>query len=697
VTLFSTEPEVLFPEPPKASHRIPYQPSLDGIRGLAVLAVVLYHANVPWATGGYLGVDAFFCLSGYLITSLLLAEWRDTGHIALVQFWARRARRLLPALFVMLTGMALFCVFVAKPDVLDQLRLDGISTLFYFMNWRLIASSQSYFDQFFASPFRHMWSLAIEEQYYLVWPLITAAVLALTRSAKAMLWLCAALAALSAGLMIAMYRPDVDPLRLYYGTDTRAQSLLIGSALAAAVASGLFFRTRGSRTLVVLGAVASCVILGFLWVTLPADHPLLYRGGFVVSGLGVALVITACTQVGSNPLRSALSFEPLRRLGLISYGVYLYHWPIYQWLDGDRLNLSPTSYRLLAVRLAVTLVAAVASFLLIERPIRQGALSNLRLSPTMRTLLAPICATLVLLLLLTTTANARRSTATPADYDPSRRPPPSVGAECAGCSRILLVGDSVAYTMGVGFEATDANTVARSNQIAVWNQGILFCELVKGAHMENNKKVDPSTTCANWEKDWQTDLDWKPDASVLQLGAWEIFDREIDGRWVKFGTPEYDAILMPILQKAVDVLSSKGAPVIVLTTPRFVREDGTGAPEWTKSEVARTDHFNSLLRDLAAKNLTKVALVDLNSYLCPSNECVKDIGGVRMRPDGLHFKPEDAQVAAEWLSPQFRKIAQNGIGPPGPGPAVSSATTPSGAIAGPTTTALDSAGVVAEP
>ncbi len=678
--------------PARGSGRIPYEPSLDGIRGLAVTAVVLYHGGIGWAAGGYLGVDAFFVLSGYLITSLLLAEWKATTTIALKEFWARRARRLLPALFVFLVGMAIYNIFLAKPDVLDQLRADGIATLFYVMNWRLVASSQSYFDQFFASPFRHMWSLAIEEQYYLVWPLVTLLVMRWKGSAAFFMKVCIGLAAGSALLMFVLYHPDEDPSRLYYGTDTRAQSLLVGSALAAAVASGVKFGLARLRPFILGGAAVGSLWLLYLWMQLPPTDPFLYRGGFLVLAITVALLIVACTQIGDNPLRRGLSFEPLRRLGIISYGVYLYHWPIFAWINADRTGWSPTSIRLLLLRLTVTLALAVASYVVLEKPIREGALKKLHISTTIQALLLPISAALVLLLILTSTSGAQRTTATAADFDPAKRPPPSLsGAAPAGTSgadsKILIVGDSVAYTMGVGFESN----AAADNHVAVWNQAVLFCELVKGAHRENGEVRPASDTCVNWDSDWRNAIDvFKPDATVLQIGAWEIFDREINGTWQTFGSPEYDAVLKPTLQKAVDALHSQGAPVIILTTPRFTRDDGTSAKEWTQNDVSRTDHFNALLREVAANNPGTVKLIDFGEYLCPKNECRKEIDGVPMRPDGLHFKEADAKVAALWLAPQFRAIAQEaqenrdakgaaGGTTPGSTPAGSTAATPTSA------------------
>ena len=211
-----------------------HQKSLDGIRALAVIAVMLFHAGNTYATAGFIGVDVFLVLSGFLITLLLLRELRSTGRVAFGAFWMRRARRLLPALILVLVAVAIFGAFVATDDEALGLRGDLLGSLFYVQNWRFVLSGASYFTQFGSpSPLRHMWSLAIEEQWYLVWPLMLFGIMALTRrNLRAVTAVILALAAGSALLMAALYHQGGDASRAYYGTDTRAQALLVGAALA---------------------------------------------------------------------------------------------------------------------------------------------------------------------------------------------------------------------------------------------------------------------------------------------------------------------------------------------------------------------------------------------------------------------------------------------------------------------------------
>ena len=211
------------------SHRFGHQPALDGIRALAVSAVLVFHGHLPWGGGGFLGVEAFFVLSGYLITSLLLSEWDTAGRIDILAFWSRRARRLLPAVFLLMLGIAGYALVFATPQELDNLRGDAIATLGGVSNWRMVSVGHVYY-----TPLGHAWSLGVEQQWYLVWPFIIFALLRFGRggSPRILLFATIALAAASALLMARLYEPGAVQVRAAYGTDTRAQSLLVGGALA---------------------------------------------------------------------------------------------------------------------------------------------------------------------------------------------------------------------------------------------------------------------------------------------------------------------------------------------------------------------------------------------------------------------------------------------------------------------------------
>ena len=352
--------------------RLTYQPALDGLRALAVASVIAYHLGFGWARGGFLGVDAFFVLSGFLITSLLLREWDTSGAIRFARFWMHRARRLLPALLLVLLAVAAYAAISVPAQQLNQIRGDGIATLFYGANWRLIATGQSYFTLFTeASPLRHMWSLAIEEQFYLVWPLITFACLYLARGRRWLLVTVCGVGATASILTMALVYDPADPSRAYYGTDSRAHMLLIGCLLAV----GLMRwgpRIATTRTAVdAVGAVgiAYCV---WAWASIHDTSAWMYYGGYAVFGVAVAAVITSAVQPGNGPLRAALSVRPAVWVGRISYGLYLWHWPVIVVMTPARTGLS--GWELSLARIAVTVAIATLSFYLVELPIRRGRL-----------------------------------------------------------------------------------------------------------------------------------------------------------------------------------------------------------------------------------------------------------------------------------------------------------------------------------
>src|SRR5918992_2342578 len=214
---------------------LPYAPGLDGLRALAVIAVLLYHAELSWLPGGFLGVEVFFVISGYLITALLLTEWWQHGRVDLKRFWIRRARRLLPALYLLLAVTLAYAVLFLPGEVAG-LRGDVIAALGYVTNWYLVLGNESYFEAIGRpSLLKHLWSLAVEEQFYLLWPPVLALGLGVGATRwreRRVLLVALAGAAASALLMALLYRPEVDPSRIYFGTDTRATGLLIGAALA---------------------------------------------------------------------------------------------------------------------------------------------------------------------------------------------------------------------------------------------------------------------------------------------------------------------------------------------------------------------------------------------------------------------------------------------------------------------------------
>jgi len=382
--------------------------ALDGLRGIAVLLVVVYHFSPDHLPGGFIGVDIFFVLSGFLITSLLVTERDSSGRIHLRSFWVRRARRLFPALLIVIIAIGLHTLFYGNALAVDAIRNDGLASLFYVANWHFIISGQSYIEQFVGvdpSPFRHTWSLAIEEQYYLIWPLIVAAVGYLwlrrvrrtnTSVRPVVVATGLVLTAISTLAMALLFNPNTDLSRVYYGTDSRSHLLLIGSVLGAMSAGVLEVRRRNSQFALIVGGSLATIALIALALTVNLLDSWLYRGGYLGFAVLVALIIAGVGQPGVNPLAKLLSLRPLVGLGLISYGVYLWHWPIFLWVNPDNTGLN--SGWLFALRSVLTLAVSIVSFLVIEQPIRRGALR--RLGPAVPWIAGPVAVGLAVLVLL---------------------------------------------------------------------------------------------------------------------------------------------------------------------------------------------------------------------------------------------------------------------------------------------------------
>jgi peptidoglycan/LPS O-acetylase OafA/YrhL len=389
--------------PKRQLSRVPYLPGLDGMRALAVIAVMLYHANHAWLGGGFLGVEVFFVISGYLITLLLIGEHERTGRVSLQKFWMRRARRLLPAVFTMMSALAVYmALFKRQPQ--GRTRGDFLGGIFYISNWYQIFVGQGYTSGEAFVPLRHLWSLAVEEQFYLIWPLVMVGLLALGRNRlpRIALWLFGISAWISFMVGLLFASGDVattcapDQMNgywklfgrcvsindtLYLGTFTRAGGLLMGAAFAMVWRPMAILRgpvREKSRQLDLL-AVVGLGILGVLMWKLKLSEvghntgirfdPWLFRGGFFWTGLATLMVIAAVTHQRAFMGR-ALGNPVLNYIGTRSYGLYLYHWPIYQIIRGQAgVPLSGAQWLWAMV---ITVPVTEASYRYIELPIRQG-------------------------------------------------------------------------------------------------------------------------------------------------------------------------------------------------------------------------------------------------------------------------------------------------------------------------------------
>lgn len=894
----------------RSNARFTHQPPLDGVRGVAAAAVVLYHAGFTWAQGGYVGIDLFFTLSGFLITTLMLDELRRRRQIDLAGFWRRRFKRLLPLMFLVVAASCVWAWLAADPSTLDRIRRDAIGAVLYVNNWVQVRDGVGYFEQFSApTPLTHTWSLAVEEQFYVVWPLVVAVLVAVIRKLHGRgvdasrpgrrSWGrirrrvgIAALAgtALSAGLAALLSFTGTPADQIYLRTDTRLQAILLGCALAC-FRWGRWQRhpdAQAARPAHPAGAalerqrllgwdVATAVSLAVLgWICVGGiDAVFAARGGYLLTAIAAAIVISGSVLPGSRA-GALFSWTPLRWLGRISYGIYLWHWPVFAAVTERSTGWGFAAVT--TVRLALTVGLSVASFHLVETPLRT------RIQWSMRWIPAAIAACTVLALVATVgatesdadrfVADQERNAAPPTAPSTTVPPPPaettaliigdSMGStvtsgwssdgpvtvvdatdpECGpfefagangrdpsdrrcvgwtevldahfstrkydvvvvvartwlslsrvpelweepivydvsrpqnlmtdelqlvadrvqahgatlvlttvpetavtererlgvavyngmaaqfassrsdvvgtvslagGCTlpctpeafgmevsddasvpsglailsirqlvgdaarqshlaahqrsverivasgipKVLLVGDSVAWSLGSYWYGEDP-TPPSDAPLQLWPRGIFQCELDSGPRVEMRGVVDLADTCAEWREDWRRYVDrFDPDVVVAVLGTWEVFDRRIDGRLLEFGTPEWDANMVALLEEAVDVLASKGATVAFLTPPpTMASSSDTGTSrEWLPEHAGRFRHFAELLQRVVEARPDQTALIDLASFVCPEDPCPREVDGVTLRPDGIHYDATGGPVVAGWLTPRIEQLA----------------------------------------
>ena len=397
----SARPTVPRPENTEVGlSRVPYLPGLDGLRAIAVIGVMIYHAHHDWLPGGFLGVEVFFVISGYLITLLLMGERERNGHVDLRQFWARRFRRLLPALYLM---MALVAVYIAAfyPVAREQTRGDFLAGIFYISNWYEIFVGQGYGASEAFVPLRHLWSLAVEEQFYLVWPLVMVAILRRSRGRLPAVGLKLIGVSVFIAIMLAwLYVPGVVAAScgteftrgtwtifgrcvavndmLYLGSFSRAGGLMLGAGFAmlwrpVAIMRGPL-RDKGRR-LDVLAALGLAVIVFFMLTMYLQErgvyNPWLYRGGFFFTGVATLLLIAATTHQGAATGK-LLGHRTLVWVGTRSYGLYLYHWPVFQMIR-KQANIQMSIPQII-LGVLITVPITEASYRFIETPIRKNGL-----------------------------------------------------------------------------------------------------------------------------------------------------------------------------------------------------------------------------------------------------------------------------------------------------------------------------------
>ena len=623
-----------------------YQPALDGLRGVAIAVVIAYHFGAGWAGGGFLGVDAFFVLSGYFVTNIVLSEWARRGRLDFAAFWAARLRRLVPALGLVVLAVAAWSHFGADSIRLDAIRGDALWAIVFGSNWHFIVEGQSYFDLYSEpSPLRHTWMLAAIVQFYLVWPALMVVCLRVARESRRALGALALVGiAISAGLLAALHSP-VDPSRAYYGTDSRASQLLVGALLAIGLVHRPL-RTQAARTGVqVLGALGALGAICLFAIARDRDV-WLYRGGFLVAAVAFAAVVAAVVQPGRSPVRILLALPPVVWVGKISYGLFLWHWPVKVVLSESRIGID--GWALTSVWIAATFALALPSYYLVERPIRRGTLVRGRWMQVV----APAALVLTALVVIGATAGATAppSFLTAPQGKVLRSDVPrdvQVTAPDGGVpDRWLLVGDSVAASLAPAVQAEAADRGVTLTAATRPGCGVItgIPALPDGTEIAWGRKCDREAVSY-----LETSVRDGAPQVVLWLSTWEAADRIVDGVFYPFGTARADAMLLQRFEESRALLTSAGARLVVLTTPPSAAENELGLRD--RPLERRTLHLNELLRELARANPASVTLVDFAELVCPSGPpCPAVVDGVTLRPrDGGHFEGE----GPAWVAPRL--------------------------------------------
>ena len=623
---------------------------LDGLRGVAVILVIIFHSGLGWLPGGFLGVSVFFTLSGFLITSLLINECENTGRIDLKAFWGRRLRRLAPASLVVIAGVVGLASWLSTSIEASRIKGDAISATLYFSNWRFIYSGHSYGELFAApSPLQHLWSLSIEEQLYVVVPVVIAGLFAmgLRRRAIGYVFLVAV-----AGSTIATMFTNSHEL-IYYGTHTRAAELLLGSALACLFGQRIeklaVNQAKSLSTLYIVPIVGVVVLSRFSSV----DSPWVYSGALTAfAGLSVICLIAA---IQAGPVRSFLSWSPLARVGEVSYGLYLIHWPVIVWLNSERVDLQPTA--LFGVQVIVTVILTLVSYWLIEQPIRRRkVLLSVRWAAS--SFVAAVVGVLILASAILASASSQVNTApdvlvtiAPASsvVDPMNASSTTIVGSSVKPARVdrtgplsvLVIGDSTAENIAT------ALAQASDGSLGVISGGVLGCPLLKVAQVRDRKDSQQDVSYCPSNEQLVRDHVSEVDAVVVVAGVANQWAYQYAGSdvWVEPASEQYKADLDGFLEKIEVIVAPRGLPVLVFETPP-VRDN----PKILGDDIATLLRWAEVINEWDS-HWYSVKMVPYADALSDPNS---DEGKAE-RPDGVHLAEEfGRELARIILIPRLR-------------------------------------------
>jgi peptidoglycan/LPS O-acetylase OafA/YrhL len=671
-----------------------YNPGLDGLRAVALLAMLAYHHGVGAVPGGFLAVSMFFTLSGFLIATLTLGEWARGGRVSLARFWERRARRLLPVALATLIGVVLLQALLEVGSG-PRFRGDVAAAVGYVANWRFATSGSDYGASFATdSPVQHFWSLAVEEQFYLTFPLLFVGLTTLLRGRWRRVGAAFGLLALAsfAAAWISADRYG-NTGSTYYATWTRAGEVLVGVALAYAVVLPGVRRFLGGRLgarLVGIGGIAGLVGLLWLWTTVGLGNTALFRGATALDAAFTCLVILACRQrpsVVGPPSRSVhsdgrwkrrskytersgvvaagLGLWPLRGLGKVSYGAYLIHWPLYLVLDERRLHIEGEA--LLVVRVGATIALAVVSYHALEAPFRFGWRGPARRLVGALAVPAVALAALALVLpvhrgqLIEMPATVAVSAGGGADAAGGGATASAYLTDVAGdggphpVAEVLLVGDSVSWTMWPGLLTWNQDHPDQA--IHVDGVMALGCPLGGPAptrFLGEETRVWPQ--CAGFRDSITEALHTRRyDAVVVQMGHMDLGEREVAGAWRHLGDPAFDDWMRDQVAIVADLVAAGDVPVLWASLTHVDMRpggrpggvgDGRDVPE---NDPARVDRLNEIVAAEIADR-PGFATLDVGGWLSrePGGET-----GSHHRMDGVHWTFDGSDEVGAWVVPQI--------------------------------------------
>ncbi|GAB3498642.1 acyltransferase family protein [Flexivirga lutea] len=624
--------------------------AIDGYRGLFVVLVMLYHVGVTGLVGGWVGINHFFVFSGFLITRLLVKQFGRYGRIDVVDFYRRRVRRIVPAMLLLVAAVVVHTALFADPAFRRQVGGDSVATIGFFLNWRLISRDDAYFTMFGQpSPLRHAWTLSVEEQFYLVAPVLLLVICWFLRSRPARAAVAFLLAVASSVWSARLgYHGLADQARFYYGTDIRAQALLVG------VAAGLLLAVddRGREPLPlprtathVLAWIGFGTSLAALFVLSPTSSWVYNNGGMLLFAVAAALMGFAAIDQRDLLINRLFSWSPLVYLGRISYGLYLYHWPIHLWLT------MPALPRWLAgtIQLGLAFVVATISFRYLELPImRHGLRGVWRRRHVRRTVpVAAVIASLVGAVVLW------QGGAGPAESAPSLVAAQPAYRAGTAVHRIGILGDSVGSSLMSGWRPDSYPDLRISNQT------LIGCDLIDAPTWHDGSLGRPESQCASWRTSWPARMEAAgADSMILLAGAQFLTDHRVGDTVVAPGTPAMRRLIDRTLDDIRRRAHSAGIPTITVVNLTCRRIDPNQLDPSLRffaaqgSDDAMVDWANGVLADWASAH-TGARLADLHGQLC-RNGFRPSVHGVQLYHDTLHFRPQAAAMIWTWLAPLAR-------------------------------------------